>query len=58
MKKSHDKISIRLIQIIMKFNNGEKSSVEELAAEFNVNIRTIQRDLNERLSYLSKAELK
>jgi len=52
MKKSHDKISIRLIQIIMKFNNGEKSSVEELAAEFNVNIRTIQRDLNERLSYL------
>lgn len=52
MEKSHDKIATRLALILTKLNNGERFTVEELAEEFNVNIRTIQRDLNERLSYL------
>lgn len=52
MKNEHDKIGIRLGLIITKLNNGEKFTAEELAKEFNVNIRTIQRDLNERLSYI------
>lgn len=52
MEKEHDKIGIRLGLIITKLNNGERFTAEELADEFNVNVRTIQRDLNERLSYI------
>ena len=50
--EKHDKIGTRLGLIITKLNNGERFTAEELADEFNVNVRTIQRDLNERLSYI------
>ena len=50
--KNHDKIATRLAQILNKLNSGERFSVEELVEEFCVTSRTIQRDLNERLSYL------
>ncbi len=50
--KSHDKIATRLAMILNKLNAGERFSVEDLAEEFNVTKRTVQRDLNERLSYL------
>ena len=49
---SHDKIATRLACILTKLNNGERFTVEELAKEFEVTTRTIQRDLNERLIYL------
>ncbi len=49
---SHDKIATRLVQILVKLNNGERFTVEELACEFNVTVRTVQRDLNERLSFI------
>ena len=49
---SHDKIATRLVCILVKLNNGESFTVEELAEEFNISVRTIQRDLNERLIYL------
>ncbi len=49
---SHDKIATRLALILTKLNNGERFTVEELSDEFKVTIRTIQRDLNERLIYL------
>jgi predicted DNA-binding transcriptional regulator YafY len=49
--KEHDKLTVRLVQILIKFNEGAKLSVDELAEEFNVSARTIQRDF-ERLSYL------
>lgn len=52
MEKEHDKIGTRLGLIITKLNNGERFTAEELADEFNVNVRTIQRDINERLSYI------
>jgi predicted DNA-binding transcriptional regulator YafY len=52
MSKEYDKISTRLAFILRKFNNGDKFTAQELANEFNVNIRTIQRDLNERLEWL------
>ena len=42
MEKEHDKIGIRLGLIITKLNNGERFTAEELADEFNVNVRTIQ----------------
>lgn len=52
MKKEHDKIGKRLGIIITKLNNGERFTAEELAEEFNVNVRTIQRDLKDRLFYI------
>lgn len=48
----HDKIATRLAMILTKLNASEKFSVEDLIEEFGVTKRTIQRDLNERLSYL------
>ncbi len=49
---SHDKIATRLACILTKLNNGESFTAEELAKEFNISVRTVQRDLNERLIYL------
>jgi len=50
--KNHDTIATRLAQILNKLNSGARLDVEELVEEFGVTKRTIQRDLNERLSYL------
>lgn len=43
---------LSLVQILSKFNNGESLSAQELTQEFNVDTRTIQRDLNERLTFM------
>lgn len=48
----HDKLSVRLSQILTKLNNGEKFTLDELAQEFNVSYRTVERDIKERLNYL------
>jgi predicted DNA-binding transcriptional regulator YafY len=48
-KHDYDKTLTRLNTIIARLNNGEALSVGELADEFNVSTRTIQRDFNERL---------
>jgi len=50
--KSHDKIATRLAVILNKLNSNIRFTIEDLVEEFNVTKRTIQRDLNERLSYL------
>jgi predicted DNA-binding transcriptional regulator YafY len=52
MPKEHDTIASRLTQILMKFNNGESFTTKELSEEFNVQVRTIQKDLTQRLSFL------
>ena len=49
-KHDYDKILTRLTLILAKLNDGEALSVKELAQEFNVSTKTIQRDFNERLS--------
>ncbi len=51
MNKSHDydKILTRLTTILQRLYNGETLYVGELAEEFNVSSKTIQRDFNERL---------
>jgi len=49
-KHDYDKILTRLTKILSKLNDGEELSVIELAKEFNVSTRTIQRDFNERLA--------
>jgi len=48
-KHDYDKTLTRLNTIIARLNDGESLSVKELAEEFNVSIRTIQRDFNEKL---------
>lgn len=48
----HDTLVYRLAQILVKLNQGEKLDPFALADEFGVNLRTIQRDLNERFAYL------
>lgn len=54
MKESekYDKLARRLGMILTRLNTGEKLHLEELAVEFNVSTRTLQRDFNERLDYL------
>lgn len=49
-KKEYDKLGTRLGLIMMKFNEGERFTLQELADELNVSLRTIQRDIA-RLSY-------
>ncbi|MDP2903373.1 MAG: WYL domain-containing protein [Methylovulum sp.] len=50
--REHDKTAVRLAQILLKLNQGEKLEPRQLAEEFKVSLRTVQRDLLERFSYL------
>lgn len=49
---SHDPLVVRLAHILIKLNQGESLNPQALAEEFGVNLRTVQRDLNERFAYL------
>ena len=49
--KSYDKTLTRLILILTKLSNNEKPNIKELAEEFGVGVRTIQRDVYQRLMY-------
>lgn len=49
---NHDTLVYRLAQMLVKLNQGEKLDPSALADEFGVNLRTVQRDLNERFAYL------
>ena len=51
-QRNHDTLVYRLAQILVKLNQGESLAPGDLADEFGVNLRTIQRDLNERFAYL------
>lgn len=50
MVKEYDKILFRLTDILTKLSNGENPSLQELALEYNVSVRTLQRDIYARLS--------
>ena len=50
--ENHDTLVYRLAQMLVKLNQGEKLDPRSLADEFAVNLRTIQRDLNQRFAYL------
>jgi len=50
-KKEHDTIAVRLSSILSKLYGGEKVQIAELAEEFNVTPRTLQRDFNVRLAH-------
>lgn len=49
---NHETLVYRLAQILMRLNQGEKLDPLQLCEDFKVNLRTIQRDLNERFAYL------
>lgn len=51
-EKSHDTLVRRLAMMLVKLNQGDSLDPHELADEFGVNLRTIQRDLNDRFAYL------
>ena len=48
----HDKIAQRLGMLLTRLYSGEKLHLSDLATEYNVTVRTLQRDSNQRLSYL------
>ena len=49
---THDTLAFRLAGILLRLNNGEALEPGDLAQDFGVDVRTIQRDLNERLAFL------
>lgn len=49
---SHDTLVHRLSLMLLKLNQGDALDPKALAEEFGVNLRTIQRDLNRRFTYL------
>ena len=44
-------IAKRLVDILRRLNNGEKVSPSQLATEYNVSLRTINRDLKDRFAF-------
>lgn len=56
--KDYDRSLNRMILILHKLWNNERPTMQELASEFGVSLRTIQRDINERLRpfYIIKDE--
>ena len=49
---NRDTIAYRLTELLRRLNEGQRLDPHALAQEFEVNLRTIQRDLNERLAFL------
>ena len=48
----HDTLVHRLAMMLLKLNQGDSLDPKQLASDFGVNLRTIQRDLNVRFAYL------
>ncbi len=48
-KHSYDKALYRLVGIIAMLLKDERPTIKSLAEEFNVSVRTIQKDIYERL---------
>lgn len=55
MSKNHI-LAERLSLILAKLSSGQRVDIHQLAEQFEVNLRTIQRDLNERFGFLSWKE--
>lgn len=51
-KTSAEKTLARLVEILRRLNEGERIDPKALVSEFGVNLRTVQRDLNERFGFL------
>ena len=51
MKKSQQ-LAQRLSVLLARLNKGERIDISLLAEEFGVSVRTLQRDINQRLDFL------
>lgn len=51
-QSGHDLLAWRLCAILQKLNQGERLNIDQLAEDFGVHRRTIQRDLLERFAFL------
>lgn len=51
-ERRHERLAVRLSLIISRLVAGETLTVQTLAAEFGVSVRTLRRDFRERLAYL------
>lgn len=56
-KGKHNRLALRLGDILAKLNNGERLEIDNLAQEFQVTTRTITRDLRERFAFLDWNEM-
>lgn len=57
MTTKNELLAIRLADILLRLNQGERLDIHELAEEHKVSLRTVQRDLNERFSFLDWNEM-
>lgn len=53
---NHEKLAIRLSEILIQLNNGERLDVHELCRRYKVSLRTIKRDLDIRFANLDYSE--
>ena len=51
-RQGHETLVYRLTEMLVKLNRGELLEPRALAEEFRVDLRTVQRDLNQRFAYL------
>jgi len=51
-KTSAEKTLARLVEILRRLNESQRIDPKALVSEFGVNLRTVQRDLNERFAFL------
>ncbi|HDR0613030.1 helix-turn-helix transcriptional regulator [Pasteurella multocida] len=55
-KTKHERVALRLAIILQYLIEGRRLKINDLAEEFQVSKRTIQKDLNERLAFLEWKE--
>ena len=53
MSNKHEKLAERLASILVELNTTGQIDINELAERFSIGIRTLQKDLNERLVFLN-----
>lgn len=54
--KKHERLAFRLSDIITRLNNGERLNIHTLTDEYQVCVRTLKRDFQERLATMDYAE--
>ncbi|MDP9499993.1 helix-turn-helix transcriptional regulator [Bisgaard Taxon 45] len=55
-KTKHERVALRLAIILQYLIEGRRLKIDDLAEEFQISKRTIQKDLNERLAFLEWKE--
>lgn len=53
MSSKHEKLAERLASILVELNTTGQIDIHELSERFSIGVRTLQKDLNERLVFLN-----